>query len=84
VHEILDRSRGKHAAMRIQRINPKILRTADNLPLPQLLDHFSVATPAHLGEARNAADGLLALLGRAAEKQIAMPSSLTMWVTSSP
>src|SRR5580693_1572606 len=56
--------------MRIQRINPKIFRTADNLPLPQLLDHFSVATSAHLGEARDAADRLLALLGRAAEKQI--------------
>src|SRR3984957_20307769 len=56
--------------MRIERINPKIPRTADNLPFPQLLDHFSVAAPAHVGEARDAADRLFALLGRAAEKQI--------------
>src|SRR5271156_1140724 len=56
--------------MRIERINPKILRTADNLPFPQLLDHFSVAAPAHVGEARDAADRLFALLDRAAEKQI--------------
>ena len=70
VHQILDRPGSKHAAMRIQRVDPKVLRAADNLPLAQLLDHPAVAPPAHLGEAGDAADGLLALLGRAAEQQI--------------
>src|SRR5580658_6506821 len=70
MHEIFDRSRGEQAAMRIQPVDTQILRPADNLPLAQLLDHLAVAPTAHIGEARDAADGLLALLGRAAEKQI--------------
>src|SRR5271167_1327260 len=56
--------------MCIQPVDAQILRPADNLPLAQLLDHLAVAPTAHIGEARDAADGLLALLGRAAEKQI--------------
>src|ERR1700689_1513827 len=56
--------------MRIERVDAQILRPADNLPLAQLLDHLAVAPTAHIGEARDAADGLLSLLGGAAEKQI--------------
>src|SRR5580658_9804309 len=70
MHEIFDRSRGEQAAMHIQPVDAYILRPADNLPLAQLLDHLAVAPTAHIGEARDAADGLLALLGRAAEKQV--------------
>src|ERR1700678_713748 len=56
--------------MCIQPVDAQILRPADDLPLAQLLDHLAVAPTAHIGEARDPADGLLALLGRAAEKQI--------------
>src|ERR1700677_3894002 len=56
--------------MRIERVDAEILRPADNLSLAQLLDHFAVAPTAHIGEACDAADGLLTLLGRAAKKQI--------------
>src|ERR1700677_1711917 len=56
--------------MRIQPVDAQILRPADNLPLAQLLDHLAVAPTAHFGEARDAAEGLLAARGRAAEKQM--------------
>src|ERR1700677_324376 len=70
MHEIFDRSRGEQAPMRIERVDAQILRPADDLPLAQLLDHLAIAPTAHFGEARDAADRLLALLGRAAEQQI--------------
>src|SRR5580693_8579880 len=56
--------------MRIQRVDTKVLRAADDLPLAQLLDHLAVAPAAYLGEACDAAYGLLALLCRAAQEQV--------------
>src|SRR5271167_3615678 len=70
MHQILDRSSGQHAAVRIQRIDTKVLRTANYLPRAQLLDHLTVAPAAHVGEARDAANGLFAFLRRAAEQQV--------------
>src|SRR5277367_582089 len=70
MHQILDRSSGQHAAVRVQRINTKVLGAADYLPRAQLLDHLTVALAAYVGETCDAANGLLAFLRRAAEQQV--------------
>src|SRR5580704_15606806 len=62
VHQILNGLCREHAALRVQRIDAQVFRAADNFARAQLLDHFPIARAAHIGEARDAADGLLALL----------------------
>src|ERR1700678_4487167 len=70
MHQILDRSGRQHAAVRVQRIDTKVLGAADYLPRAQLLDHLTVARAAYVGESCDTADSLLAFLRRAAEQQV--------------
>src|SRR5580658_6409014 len=56
--------------MGIEGVYAQIFGPTDDFALAQLLDHLAVAPTSHFGEAGDAADRLLSLLGRAAEKQI--------------
>ena len=61
-HQVLDRSGGEEAPVRIERIDAEILGPQDDSTLLQPLDHPAIAVPPDLGVTRDASYRLLALI----------------------
>jgi hypothetical protein len=68
----------------IEHVDAKIFGSSDHATLAERLHHLAIPPSADFGEAGYATDRLFALFGATTQRRLAMPSSVTIWETSSP